>query len=124
MEQFKEAFPAGHFYSVLPDATELQRFAVSESVPLPEALTGISINREKQLQLLGELSALAPEFPYAKRGQPNARGLRYDLDNPMFSCGDALVLFCMLRRFGPRQVIEVGSGYSSAVMLDTNERFL
>jgi hypothetical protein len=30
----------------------------------------------------------------------------------------------MMRHFRPRSIIEVGSGYSSAVMLDTAERFL
>jgi hypothetical protein len=30
----------------------------------------------------------------------------------------------MLRRLRPRHVIEVGSGYSSAAMLDTNDKFL
>ncbi len=30
----------------------------------------------------------------------------------------------MLRHFRPRKVVEVGSGHSSAVMLDTNEAFL
>lgn len=30
----------------------------------------------------------------------------------------------MIWHFGPRQIIEIGSGFSSAVMLDTNEQFL
>ena len=42
----------------------------------------------------------------------------------MYSYSDALFLYFMLRHLQPRRVIEVGSGYSSAVMLDTNERFL
>jgi predicted O-methyltransferase YrrM len=33
-------------------------------------------------------------------------------------------LYGLLRHFRPRRVIEVGSGYSSAVMLDTVEQFL
>jgi predicted O-methyltransferase YrrM len=42
----------------------------------------------------------------------------------MFAIGDALVLQAMLRIRRPERVIEVGSGWSSAVMLDTAERFL
>lgn len=41
-----------------------------------------------------------------------------------FNLCDALMLHCMLRHLRPRRVIEVGSGLSSAMMLDTNERFL
>ena len=34
------------------------------------------------------------------------------------------MLFGMLRAIRPKRVVEVGSGYSSALLLDTNERFL
>ena len=33
-------------------------------------------------------------------------------------------LYGMLRHYRPARVIEVGSGFSSAVMLDTRDRFL
>lgn len=34
------------------------------------------------------------------------------------------MLYAILRHFRPRRVIEAGSGFSSALMLDTDERFL
>ena len=37
---------------------------------------------------------------------------------------DAIFLHAMLRHLRPRRLIEIGSGYSSAVTLDTNEHFL
>jgi hypothetical protein len=50
--------------------------------------------------------------------------LRYQFDNSFFSYDDGLVLHCMLRRLRPHRVVEVGSGWSSACMLDTNDLFL
>lgn len=50
--------------------------------------------------------------------------LRYRYNNPGLSPGDAIGLHCMLRILSPKRVLEVGSGYTSAVMLDTNEFYL
>src|SRR5262249_30901378 len=48
---------------------------------------------------------------------------RYYFRNEWFGYADALVLYGMIRYLRPRRVIEVGSGFSSAVMLDTNDLF-
>jgi predicted O-methyltransferase YrrM len=42
----------------------------------------------------------------------------------MFGFGSGLILFCMIRHFQTRRIIEIGSGHTSALMLDTNERFM
>jgi hypothetical protein len=55
--------------------------------------------------------------------QPTAY-TRYGFENDFFSYGDGLALYCMLRTLGPSRVVEVGSGWSSALMLDTNDLFL
>jgi hypothetical protein len=46
-------------------------------------------------------------------------GSRYFYNNDFFGAGDAIILTCILRHFRPKKVIEVGSGFSSAVTLDT-----
>jgi predicted O-methyltransferase YrrM len=46
------------------------------------------------------------------------------LANPWFGHGDAISLYAMLRHLRPKRVIEVGSGFTSALMLDTDEKFL
>jgi hypothetical protein len=60
-------------------------------------------------------------MPFTATRQPDVRTF---LDNPRYAFLDAIALHCMLRHLSPRRVIEVGSGYSSCVTLDTNERFL
>jgi hypothetical protein len=49
---------------------------------------------------------------------------RYHFDNSAFVACDALLWHALLRAVRPKRVIAIGSGYSSGVLLDTNERFL
>ena len=51
-------------------------------------------------------------------------GTRYYWDNDGFGPGDAVALAAMMRHASPSRIIEVGAGYSTAVMLDVAERHL
>jgi len=51
-------------------------------------------------------------------------GLRYYYKNDFYSYSDAIFLYCMIRHLKPKKYIEVGSGFSSGVTLDTNELFM
>lgn len=113
-------WPAGHYYSPLPDLADIRN---RESVifgPPRDALPGIALNEKRQLQLLEELERFYPEMPFTSHKQD---GLRYYFDNPNFRHGEAIVLYGMIRLLRPKRIIEIGSGFSSCVILDTNERF-
>ncbi|HJT78579.1 MAG TPA: class I SAM-dependent methyltransferase [Gemmataceae bacterium] len=113
--------PPGHFYSPILDAADRARFERDRARPLPREVPGVDLNEDGQLALLRQLRPYYDELPFADHAQP---GLRYRYDNPTYSYSDAVCLYAMLRHLRPRRIIEVGSGWSSAVMLDTNERFL
>lgn len=114
-------FPAGHFYSPYPDLGEIERRRDAVFDRSPRRIPGIDLREDEQLRLLGELSTrFYEEFPYPEDGL----GARFDLGNPAFPPGDAVLLYSVLRHVEPRRVIEIGSGHSSALMLDVNERFL
>lgn len=49
--------------------------------------------------------------------------LRYYFLNGAYSYSDAVFLYCMIRKLNPKRIIEVGSGFSSCVTLDTNELY-
>ena len=49
---------------------------------------------------------------------------RYCFINDAYSYTDAIILYSFIRHFKPKQIIEIGSGHSSAVMLDTRETFV
>ena len=82
---------------------------------------GLDLRTEHQLVILEEMAQFYHEAPF---GDAPVNGCRYYYQNTFFPPGDAIVLYAMLRRLRPKKVIEVGSGFSSAVMLDTNEKFL
>jgi hypothetical protein len=111
--------PAGHFYSPIPSAEDIDILErnPARAAPLP----GVSLGDEAQLALLGELAQFYPSMPFTPGPTP---GLRYRFENPSYSYADGTLLHTMLRWLRPKRLIEVGSGYTSALTLDTNERFL
>ena len=127
-------YPAAHFYSPLPSGEDVEeatrRAAAIEAAAPPGAADGpaarprglrdVDLNREAQRALLEELARFYPEQPFPEE---RTEGVRYYFDQQMFCYSDAILLYAWLRHFRPRRVVEVGSGYSSAVMLDTLDRF-
>jgi predicted O-methyltransferase YrrM len=114
-------FPPGHYYSPIPSLEDVTRRAAAIwRDELPRTLPGVDLNEAGQLTLMDRFVPFYAEQPFAP--QPRA-GLRYGFDNVWFCHADALALYCMIRTARPRRIVEVGSGYSSAVMLDTNDRF-
>jgi hypothetical protein len=114
--------PPGHFYSPLADPGDPHVLRTLENFPtvdLPPA-EDLRIDDVAMLALFRRLSRHYPALPFAEQAQP---GLRYRYENPAFSYTDAIVLFCMLMEFRPGRLVEVGSGHSSCVTMDTNDRF-
>lgn len=99
----------GHFYSPVNSPTDIAR-ALSWGEDLP----GVDLREADQAQLFSELIPLFEGVPQQ----------RYRPDNGMYDSADALVYLGMIRRLQPARVIEVGSGFSTAMLLDTAERFL
>lgn len=116
---FLREYPAGHFYSPLPGSDDLRR-RENDGGTNPSCL-GVDLDEARQLRILGELRQYYADLPFSD--QPTEPG-RYYYQNDYFRHGDAIVLYGMMRRLRPKRVVEVGSGFSSAVMLETNERFL
>jgi predicted O-methyltransferase YrrM len=96
---------AGHFYSPLTSNSDIER-----ALKTSPSLAGIDLRENAQLDLL---RTMAPLWRQRPRGRYDTPG------NSMFPSSDAAVLSALIRMVSPKQIIEVGSGYSSAVMLDT-----
>ncbi len=112
------AYPAGHYYSPIPLADDVRTYVKSrqlEGEPL-----GIELNEQAQYELLDEYARFYEELPFPEK---QTIGHRYYYDNDWFGYSDAIFLYCFLRKRKPKKIIEVGSGYSSAVTLDTVDRF-
>jgi hypothetical protein len=113
--------PPGHYYSPIPDFKQVERDEKRIFAEWPRTIAGIDMREEQQLGLLRELLAYYRDQPFTDQPSP---GMRYHFDNPSYAYSDGIFLHCMLRHLKPRRLIEVGSGYSSCVTLDTDDRFL
>jgi predicted O-methyltransferase YrrM len=115
----------GHFYSPVPDMQELLRDEPRIFNSNVTEIPGIDLNSKEQVKLLEVLSAYYREIPYdfANPDHDN-RNLRYRVKDAAYRYSDVVMLYSMMRHFKPGRIVEVGSGYSSAVMLDTNDLFL
>ena len=119
----REAFrfvPPDHFYSPIPSAEEIERYVQRSFTARPRELPGIALNENEQLALLEEPKSYYRELPFQETKTP---GHGYYFENGAYSYSDAICLYGMIRHARPQRIIEIGSGYSSCAMLDTNERF-
>ena len=114
----RERYPRGHYYSPLPDLREVSSAEARFPDDLPAA-TGIDLAVERQRAPIHTLAPYNIEFDWPKAPQADRR---FHLGQSYFCEGDARVLYAMLRNLAPRRLIEIGSGFSSALMLDSRER--
>lgn len=112
--------PPGHFFSPIVSIDEYLRDEPINAARRPSALIGVDLNSEAQLALMSELATFWKAGMLQVVASP---GHRYYFPNPSFGASDAFFLQGMIRHFKPKQLIEVGSGFSSCVILDTNERY-
>jgi predicted O-methyltransferase YrrM len=116
------AHPPGHYYSPLPDLAAVRRDeARIFPFPPPSELPGIDLAVEAQL---GLLEAFREHLKTFAAPEEKVEGRRYFYANAFFAHNDAQVFHCILRHFRPRRVIEVGSGFSTAFLLDARDDFL
>lgn len=121
-ERFVKRFAPGHYYSPLPNMDEVQARSPRLFDRSADSLPGIELNTDAQLSLL---DAFTQQFVSGMSvySMEKAPGLRFHHNNSFYSRRDATMLHCMMRHLQPKRIIEIGSGFSSAMMLDTNERF-
>jgi hypothetical protein len=117
---YKTWFPVGHFYSPYPDVRDVEARADTLLDPRAE-VAGIDMRDAEQLALFESIAAIGADMPFA--AHPDGRH-RYHLANDTYAWADGIVLHALLRHLRPRRVIEVGSGHSSALILDTAEGWL
>ncbi|TXN00200.1 class I SAM-dependent methyltransferase [Methylobacterium sp. WL64] len=102
--------PPGHYYSPVVDVRSVKSGHRSQDI------TGVKFDRDKQLSNFRLLTSHLNRVEFPKTSSPNAR---YFYDNQFFSHADAVLLSAMIQEYRPDRIIEVGSGFSSAVILDT-----
>ncbi|MBV6485341.1 MAG: hypothetical protein KFKLKKLM_01902 [Flavobacteriales bacterium] len=114
-------YPAGHYYSPIINVTEIKsKEDIIWKKTASDIVKGVNLNTSKQLELIAEFNKYYNEIPFKANKQDK---LRYFFDNKYYSYTDGIMLYNMMRHIKPKQIIEVGSGFSSALMLDVNDVF-
>lgn len=101
--------PPGHYYSPVVDASTVR-------LSQQDDLEGLRLDVAQQL---ANLADLAPYFNRPPFPENETEGCRYYSNNQFYGSGDALILSAIIAKFRPANIVEVGSGFSSAAILDT-----
>lgn len=122
---FSNFFNIGHFYSLYPDLDVIMNRS-EDLFSKDKIIYDVELNEETQIEILKQMTKLYDTLPAwsdisVSKGKTE---FRHHLVNPSLSHADAVGLHCMLRILKPKKMIEVGSGFTSAVTLDTNEFYL
>jgi hypothetical protein len=106
----------GHFYSPLLKIDAIgrnDRILPHDGVDYWE---NIDLRADEQKQIFREISTIQEKIHFPIRKNP---GGNYYSNNSYFGAADAYLLAGMLDRVRPARIIEIGSGFSSGVMIDT-----
>ena len=93
----------------VPDTTRLRNSLWSK----PSELPGLDMNEVRQTELLSLFQARFKHEYEALPRRPTGNPHEFYLENVAFASVDAEVLYCMVRHFQPRRIIEIGSGMST-----------
>jgi hypothetical protein len=108
-------FPiTNHYYEPLFDDRKLKL-----SLDRERHLPGIDWNNDGQLRLLEQFNYQddLSKIPLEKSGD-----ISFFFNNPSFGPGDAEYLYCIIRHYKPRRIIEIGSGFSTLMAKQAIEK--
>ena len=111
----------GHYYSTIPSVEDVKKHQTKEKSKLSVDILGIDLNLNMQVEYLNQIESFNKEYlwPDEKMNE-----FFYNSVNPMYPTGCGKTLHAMLKIIRPKKIIEIGSGHSTAMMVDTNRIFL
>ncbi|WP_299323380.1 class I SAM-dependent methyltransferase [Parasphingopyxis sp.] len=111
--------PPGHYYSPIVDPEAIRdRFNIDRGRSI-ETLPALNVSAA---ELQERFQQVAPFIGKHKFPEHKTDGLRYYYDNGFFPLGDAVMLSAIIAHNKPAKIIEIGSGFSTAAMLDAIDR--
>lgn len=121
LAKWRRGFVApGHFYSPVVDIESIRKVEGRLFGQEATSPNGINLQEERQKENLERFTAYYADLPFPE--EPH-KDYRYHLNNDFYAYSDGIILYSMIRHVKPKRFIEVGSGYSSAAALDTNDIF-
>jgi predicted O-methyltransferase YrrM len=105
----------GHFHSPLSSGADVARAKVNSG---RDDVVGVDLRADEQRALIDRMLPLWDDYLATDPGR------RFTPGNSLYARTEAVAYDAMLRLYRPKRVIEVGSGYSTAVALDTRDAAL
>ena len=120
----QESLP-GHYYSPVPSHEDLVDYFNKRIDPAQvENIAGVELYWSEQISLFKDLANhFYKDLPFLEHSTSESKN-RYFYENGFFSYSDGIMLYSLLRHLKPKNLIEVGSGFSSSLILDVNDQFL
>jgi hypothetical protein len=112
-------YPEGHYYSPFPDLDKIR--GKYDDSRFEYDISPLNLDASAQVALLRKL-ALCKSNELFKSEKDDRR--LYTPDNPFFRFADAWVYATFMLAHRPKRIIEIGSGYSTALSIDINSIFL
>jgi hypothetical protein len=110
-------FVPGYYSSPIPSTADIAEYRRSAG-EIKTEIPAVDLGRQRQLDLIHQLAPSIRAQPFGRQADTR---LRYQFDNIWYSGFDPVILYALLRHCEPRRIIEVGSGWSTAAILDTYE---
>jgi hypothetical protein len=106
-------WPPGHFYS--PGISRQEVEGDRCRILADRSLVAVELREDAQVALFPLIAGFFDTIPFTDHPSP---GLRYHYTNPSYNYGDAIIYWAILNALRPKRIIEIGSGFSSALALD------
>jgi hypothetical protein len=110
----------GHYYSAIPNK-QVGLDTTTKGQASTAAINGISLKENEQLLLMDALIPFMKSSSF--RNEEKESQHRFFNKNGIYGYSDALILESMIRYVKPSRIVEAGSGFTSALMLDVNEKY-
>jgi hypothetical protein len=108
------AFHAGHYYSPIVDPPTVRDYVNRERHGLHNGIPGISLDLDEMLAFWNRNL----DFMAATPDNPTKSERRYYYEGSGYPLGDAIFLRGVINELKPKRIVEIGSGFSTACMLD------
>ena len=114
-------WPSGHYYSPVhkpEDLKDYEEVLKRSRDKFTKSIPGFS--EKRMLDEFNIIKKYFSEFDFPKTDDGKGR---FYTQNVSISMMDALALFSMIKSKKPKKIIEIGSGFTSALMMEVNEKF-
>lgn len=113
-------WPNGHYYSPVHSLEDLKDFKLVQKRATEKFASAIPSFSDKKM--VKEFNGIKPYFKDFDYPKDEKKDCRFYSNNISLSLMDALSIQAMVRKYKPKKIVEIGSGFSSALMMEVNDR--